>query len=57
MKEKIIYFVTLVIKYTEVKAINGSNLTMKNQRITIYQKIQQKSKNLNHALRCLRKHW
>ena len=38
-KIKIVYFVTLVIKYTELKPIKGTGIPMKTEKITIYQKI------------------
>ena len=46
---KIIYFVTLVIKITEKKRIAGSNLEHSRQRVSIYQKIQKKSKDSTDA--------
>lgn len=48
-KVKMVYFVTLVIKITERKKIAGSNLEHTRQRITVYQKIQKKSKDSTDA--------
>jgi hypothetical protein len=45
MKEKIVYFVTLVIKYTEIKG----PLKQKTQKITIYQVIDKKAPNATVA--------
>jgi len=43
MKQKVVFFVTLVLRVTTRKRIAGSNLEQKGQSITVYQKIQKKS--------------
>lgn len=46
---KMVYFVTLVIKYTKTSSVGGSSMKMNTQSITIYQKIQKKSKDATDA--------
>lgn len=46
---KVVYFVTLVIKYTKTSSVGGSSMKMNTQAITIYQKIQKKSKDATDA--------
>ena len=44
-KVKIVYFVTLCIKYAVISKIQGSNIEKKTEKITVFQKIQKLAKN------------
>ncbi len=48
-KEKIVYFVTLLIKYTKTTTIKGTTLPSKTQSVTCFQKICKKAKNVSDA--------
>ncbi len=49
-KLKMVYFITLVIQYTEIVPVKGTNLPQKRTGINVWSSIVKKARNANEAM-------